>query len=225
MQSQDIGRYIESPNYADDLAATQAAWGASPIPEIAGVFVFLTYLSLPALVGVRSARGATARSTLDGQQEYLFLQRMIGVADEAAWCGGIANPRVRRLAAALHEQHCRFAGMRTAYLDFLAATLALAPLRVRRCLGAPLGDGDRRRYWRYMSHAMALVGGTGPTERVAEQRCRAFVEAQAGVSADGERLYSALLARHPLYVGLAAPVLYDASGRVVRELTGRVHAQ
>jgi hypothetical protein len=225
VQSQDIRRYIESQTYVDDLAATRTAWGEPPIPEIAGVFVFLTYLSLPSLVAVRSGRGATARSTLDGRREYLFLRRMLGVDDQASWHGGIANPRVRRLAGTVHEHHRRFAGMKTAYLDFLAATLTLAPLRVRRCLGAPLGEGDRGRYWRYMGHAMSLVGGGGLSERVAEERCRQFVEARAGVSADGERLYSALLMRHPRYVQLAGPVLYAASRRVVQEMTGHVHAQ
>ena len=206
-------RYAGSPACARDLAVTARVWGGSPVLQVAGVFVFLTYLTLPVLVAVRSRTGGTARSTLDGERERSFLCRLVGISGEAGWRGGIANPRVRRMATALLSRHRRFPGMRPEYLRFVATLVALAPLRVRDRFGLPVPD--RSAYWRYMAQALALVGGCAATEAAGTALVAEFVAVHCGPSVEGTRLHASLREHHPRYVTLAGPVLFGPSRGVL----------
>ena len=91
--------YVGSPSYVDDLSIVGTLWSPPETIAIAGAFIFLTYLTVPTLVAVRSSLGATARSVLDGAREREFLARLVGLTDEQPWRGGIRNGRVWRSVA------------------------------------------------------------------------------------------------------------------------------
>jgi hypothetical protein len=216
------GRYLRSADYAADLAATRATWSGHAIPETAGAFVFLTYLTLPALTAVRAATGPrwTARSVLDGQAERLFLLRLIGLTSDPAWGEGFKNARVRRMAGTMADRHLGFPGMRHEYLDLIASLLALAPLRVRDHLGHETGETQRARYWRYITTAMALMHGRLSAEREASQTSECLVGQLSGLATDGAEPIRSFAARHPAYVQMAIPVLFGPSRTLVLSVIG-----
>jgi hypothetical protein len=193
--------------------------------EIAGAFVFLTYLTMPALTAVRGPEGLP-RSTLDGMAERTFLLRLLGLSAEPSWTGGIANPRVRRLAEAVAERHSGMPGMRQEYMDVIGSLIAVAPLRTRAELGRPPSPGEVPRYWRYMSAVLSLMGIQLRSSAGAEEKCQVFVEEHAEFSADGQAMISSFAQRHPRYVTSALPVLFPASRSVVEAAlvdSGAVH--
>lgn len=182
----------------------------------AGAFVFLTYLTLPILVAVRSRSGAPARSILDGERERSVLRRLVGLDDDPGWRGGIRNGLVRRLAIDLGDRHRRFTSMERDYLDVIGVTIALAPLRTRDPRNAALTEQDRSAYWRYMAHTMRLLGAQFGPEPAATTRCQVFVDLHAGTCPDGVRLFNALNHHHPAHVHAAIPALFDGSRATVR---------
>jgi hypothetical protein len=204
------GPDVGSDRYERDLEAARCAWSDPAVLGAAGAFVFLTYLTLPPLVAVRSASGAPARSFLDGQRERVTLCRLVGLDDAPPWSGGIRNDNVRRLAAELGDRHRRFAGMRSEYLDVMATVIAMAPLRVRPVL-ALTAAVDRTAYWRYMREVMALIGAELPTEEVAVAACQSFVDTHAGRCESGRELFTALNERHPDHVAVAVRALFERS--------------
>jgi hypothetical protein len=215
----ELVRYVASPTYVPDLGATRSVWTDDVFPT-AGVFVFLTYLTVPRLLAVRSTTGAPARSFVDGEREREFLIRLLGITDAAGWSGGIGNARVHRLAASLGERHRRFPGMTPEYIDLLAAVIALAPLRVRAESGPLVGGDDRAAYWRYMTHAMAAIGAGLGSEPAESDRCRAWVKAHAAPSAAGLQLFASLARHHAAHVRRAMPILFERSQAVVEEFAG-----
>jgi hypothetical protein len=203
--------YVDSRDYSRDLDAVRIVWSLPTVPETAGTLVFLTYLTLPALLAVRPPSGALARSVLDGQRERRFLLRALGLDPDPRWRGGIGNARTHQVVGSLSRYHGRFAGMRQEYLDFIAAVIALAPLRVRARLGADPPAGDRAGYWRYVSGLFSLFGTDLPGEEATEASCDSFVREHAGRSAEGGALLASLNQHHPAYVRLALPSLFDSS--------------
>jgi hypothetical protein len=132
--------------------------------------------------------------------------------------GGIRNPRVQRQACLLGRRHAKFNGMRSDYLDFIATVVTLAPLQAGTGLDAPADAQLRGRYWRYMWHAMSLLGADIGDEPGAGDRCLAFIDAHAAASSEGGRLYTSLLARHPRYVERAIPLLPAQAQAIVSDL-------
>jgi hypothetical protein len=201
---------VGSDRYERDLEAARRAWSDPAVLGAAGAFVFLTYLTLPPLVAVRSGSGAPARSFLDGGRERVTLCRLVGLDDAPPWNGGIRNDNVRRLAAELGDRHRRFTGMRAEFLEVMAAVIAVAPLRVRPVL-ARTAAVDRTAYWRYMREVMALIGVELPTEEVAVAACQSFVDTHAGRCESGRQLFAALCQRHPDHVAVAVRALFEGS--------------
>ena len=214
----DVSGYLQSPEYEADLAAAGRVWGRPLVLETAGVFVFLTYLTLPALLDVRSVTGSAARSALDGERERAFLLYLLGFTDDVSWRDGIRNPRVRQRMTSLYAHHSRFPGMQPEYLDFIAAAMSLAPLRVWAAAEATPRDGDRSGYWRYMRHAVSLLGAGIVDEQATQDRCAAFIEMHAAPSPEGRRLLKSLAQHHPRYVELAIPILFKPSQSTVHAL-------
>lgn len=214
--------YVESCDYDIDLSATHLVWTRPLVLETAGTFVFLTYLSLPILVAVRSSRGVPARSTLDGQMERIFLLRLIDLTRQSAWQGGIRNTHVQHMAKKLNKQHADFDGMRPEYINFIAAIIALSPLRVLQCVQQHVDDQDRIRYWRYMTHALSLLGADVGTEEAAQDGCASFIEAHSAPSADGRILFESLIQHHPRFVERAVPALFSRSRSTVGALMMRL---
>lgn len=209
-----------SSDYGRHLEATRRVWSAPMLVETAGVFIFLTYLTVPVLVSVRSASGAPARSALDGEREREFLLRLLGFTEKPRWQGGIRNTHVQRHATLLYEQHTAYFGMRSEYLDFMAAVIALAPLRVRELMDSPANELDRSGYWSYVSTAMSLFDSEIGSEPEARKMCLGFIDAYAGPSAEGRQLLTSLRTRHPEYVQRATPLLFARARSVIDALTG-----
>ena len=222
MNSTDTYRYVESPDYDTDLLATDFVWTGPLVLETAGAFVFLTYLSLPVLVAVRSSRGVPARSALDGEQERIFLLRLLDLTGQGAWQGGIRNTRVQHMAAKLKQRHADFDGMRPEYINFIGAIIALGPLRVRQCAGQHVDRQDRVKYWRYMTHTLSLLGADVGTEQAAQAGCASFIAAHAAPSADGSLLFESLIQHHPRFVERALPALFSRSRSTVGALMMRL---
>jgi hypothetical protein len=218
----DTYRYVDSPGYDTDLVATHLVWTSQLVLETAGTFVFLTYLSLPVLVAVRSGRGVPARSTLDGQAEQAFLLRLVDLTGQSAWQGGIKNARVQHMAEALYKRHVDFAGMQPEYMDFIGAIIALGPLRVLQRAQQYVHDQDRAGYWRYMKHALSLLGADIGSEEAAQDNCASFIEAHSAPSADGSILLESLVQHHPRFVERAVPALFRRSRSTVSELMMRL---
>lgn len=214
----DIGAYLESSCYLEDLAATRSVWAEPLVVGTAGIFIFMTYLTVPALVAVRSGNGLPARSSLDGERERAFLLRLLGGTDEESWQGGIKNQRVQQHTVLLYRRHAKFSGMRPEYLSFMGSVIALAPLEARKSLRTPLCDRDRRRYWRYMTHAVSLLGAQIGSEAEARDRCLRFVRAHAAPSSEGSRLLESLRLLHPDYVERALPSLLGRARPVAEAL-------
>ncbi|WP_406368237.1 hypothetical protein OG788_46790 [Streptomyces sp. NBC_00647] len=225
MRIHDFEDYTRSPGYESDLAAVRAVWSGQDLLETAGTFVFLTYLTLPALTAVRApyARDALARSTLDGAAERVFLLRLLGFTDERAWYGGVRNAKVRELAGLIARRHAEFRGIQQDYLDFIATVIALAPLLVRLETDQPLKPSDLRGYWRYSAAAMALMRARLGSKREAEHKCRAFVDENAGLSPDGAVMLAAFAARHPRHFAAAVPALFPRSRSVVFTALGEAN--
>jgi hypothetical protein len=217
----DIESYVTSTGYFNDIAVTRQIWSQPAMAGTAGAYIFLLYLSLPILLDVRSGNGLPARSALDGERERAFLMNITGCTDHDRWRGGIRNQQVRRQANLLGSHHARFAGMRPEYLDFIGTVITMAPLEVQTKLPAIAHVQRRRSYWRYMNHAMSLLGADVGEESTARDRCLDFIDAYGAPSSEGSRLYASLDARHPSYVERAAAMLPAQAQAIVSELMKR----
>jgi hypothetical protein len=214
----DIESYVVSPDYSGDLAVTRRIWSEPFMAGTAGAYIFLLYLCLPTLLDVRSGGGSPARSALDGERERIFLMNITGCTERDRWRGGIKNRQVMRQASLLGRHHAGFTGMQPEHLDFIGTVITLAPLEVRRELQVP-GYGRRRRsYWRYMSYATSLMNADIGDESTARDRCWSFVDAYAGSSGEGSRLYASLYANHPWYVERAVSMLPPQAQAIVSDL-------
>lgn len=214
----DIQPYVASSEYSYGLAATQLMWSRPKITATAGVYVFLFYLSVPVLLGVRSSTGLPARPALDGERERDFLMNITGCTKNDQLRGGISNLRVQRQARLLGHRHAKFNGMRPDYLDFIGTVVTLAPLEVRARLDSFTDPQLQGRYWRYMHRAMSLLCADIGDETGARDRCLAFIDAHAAASTEGSRLYASLQARHPRYVERAMCILPPRVQAIIGDL-------
>jgi hypothetical protein len=210
------GDYLASREYDADVASVHAIWSPAGVVERAGVFIFLTYLTMPVLTMVRSDRtGALARSSLDGATEREFLVRVLGLEREPPWNDGIRNPHVRQMVWALGHRHRTFSQMRVEYLAFMAQIIAIAPLVVSDGMGVSPAAEDRSQYWRYFAHAMSLMSVDLPDEGDAVADCRAYVESHADRSDEGTRMIQAFAGRHPCHVQDTLPVVFAKTRSIV----------
>jgi len=87
---------------------------------LAGMFLFLSSITISLLIRVQPVHGMARAATLQpgrsANREKHVLQRMLGISEEVVWAGGIANPRIRHLISGLHRRQLRFSGMRQAYI-------------------------------------------------------------------------------------------------------------
>jgi hypothetical protein len=215
----DVDRYVESWRYPGDLAATRAMWAHPGIVEAAGSFILLTYFASPGLLTVRAPGAADSlRTAVDGHRERSFLESVIGVSADDRSGGGIRNPAVRRRVEHLRDRHLDYPGMTGASMTLIAGLIAIAPLRLRVHYDQRLTARVDARYWHYITRVMRLLAADLGSRRSVDRFCGRFVDADAGLSADGADLIAGFSQRHPGHVARALPVLFPATRQVVARL-------
>lgn len=215
--------YLSSPDYDADIAATASVWSGTGVLETAGTFVLLTYFTIPCLLAVQPAGAGSIRTAIDGHRERTFLEGLVGLGVTGV-PSGIARADVRAGLERLRTRHAGYAGMRAEYMDFVGALLAIAPLRTRALLGEPAEESAVRRYLRYMTHAMALLG-IGLTDvsslgRTAER----FTVSSSGRSPLGDDLLRHYRERHRAYFGATFDALFPATREIVVSALADAHA-
>jgi hypothetical protein len=210
--------YVNSPDYAGDLAAARTVWEPSPVLGGAGMFVFTTYATLPLLTSVGSADGSgdalMLRKLVGMKREKELLARLFGIGD----AGGLANPEVRRMLTGLGDRHRRLRGMTSEYLDLFAGVIAIAPLRIRATLGLESGPCDR--YWRYMRHSFGMFGADLGDRDAVTRSCARFIASNTGAGPRTAAYVEHLFAAHPDHMRTCANALFPETSRVLREVTG-----
>src|SRR2546421_12533877 len=110
-----LSAYLEGSDYQHDLKATNHIWAGTDILGTAGVFMFLSYLTIPLLTAVQPvaspSRVVSMKLGLESEREKRFLLRLLGLSQESGWAGGIRNIRVRDMAGELVRTPLRFAGV------------------------------------------------------------------------------------------------------------------
>src|SRR5947209_180194 len=131
--------YLEGSTYRQDLRATHHLWSGSGVLGTAGVFMFLSYLTIPLLTAVQPvaspSRVVSMKLGLESEREKRFLLRLLGISQESGWTGGIRNIRVREMVVHLARNHLQFAGMEHDYMTYFAGIIALSVLRVHATYG------------------------------------------------------------------------------------------
>jgi hypothetical protein len=215
-------QYIESPGYQQDLLAVRRIWGEPECLGIAGMFIFLSYITLPILTIVQPARGPARMSTmkigLENGREKSFLQRMLGLSTESVWQGGIRCPVVRDMILSLHQGHLQLVGMRPEYMDYLSGIVSLSVLRVHAVQGNYIDISTRLSYWRYMQYACSLLGTNLDEELATQERCQEFIYKHTQLSLDGKILFSALQETYSSYVEKSLPVLFQKTFFIIQKL-------
>lgn len=210
-----IAWYINSNVYQRDLQATRHLWMRQGILGKAGMFIFLSYITIPLLLRVQPleglARSATIKLGLLREQEKHFWQRVLGLTDEANWEGGIANFKIRNMLSGLQQRHFRFAGMRQEYINFFAAIIALSPGRIYTNTNTPVDTWIQTAYWRYMTYTWEMLGVTLDTETTASQRCQDFIGLYTQPGTEGKRMFQTLQEIYPTYLQQAIPALFPVT--------------
>lgn len=120
----EFTRYIESSFYKNDLLATSELWQPPKVLGTAGIFIFLSYISIPNLIVVQSAssetRATTMRAGLESEREKRFLQGIIGIGTQ-----GIKDEKVQKSIIELRKHHLQFMGMKNEYMDYISSIIAL----------------------------------------------------------------------------------------------------
>jgi hypothetical protein len=218
--SKTLTDYLTSPLYLQDMQATQTIWTQPGMVGRAGMFLFLSYITIPLLIHVqpahRMARSATLQPGLLREQEKRFLQRMLGISEQEQWAGGIANPRIRRLISDLRRRHLRFSGMHQSYITFFAELIALAPARISTRTSP--ADLTRTGYWRYMTHACTLLGVCLHSEEVTARHCQDFIDRHTRPTDEGQKMFAILAARYPTYIQQVVPDLFPATRLAAQRL-------
>ena len=222
--------YIESPRYQLDLCATQQIWAGSEILGTAGIFMFLSYLTIPRLTTVQPIAGESRvhsmRMGLESEREKRFLLRLLGLSKENGWMGGIRNSRVRDMIVRLAGNHLQFAGMQPDYISYFASIIALSVLRVHATRSTHLQSELIARYWTYIQHALSLLGITLAAPTVVQADCESFISKYTSADEAGRRLLETLWNVYPGYMAKAMPVLFSQTRLIVismlEELRDRV---
>ncbi len=214
--------YVETTSYKTDLLATQMLWKTPRVFGTAGIFIFLSYLTVPDLTTISGGNDPMQRPTmrlgLDGVREERFLRRILGLDTDDEWHGGIRNPKVRSLAVALRNRHEDFVGMQYVFMEFIAGIVAISALRALIALNYEADTKTRTGYWRYLRYAVALLGVQLNSERDVVQNCEAFIDEHAGPSLQGQQMLASLISNHPEYIGRAMPALFPKSRAAVLDL-------
>jgi hypothetical protein len=206
--------YVNSPDYAGDLAAARTVWEPSPVLGGAGMFVFTTYATLPSLTSVGSGDALMLRKIVGMKREKELIVSLLGLGDS----GGLADPGVRRMLTELGDRHRRLHGMTAEYLDLFAGVIAIAPLRVRATLGLESDSCDR--YWRYMRHSFALLGAALGERDAVTRSCARFIAHNTGAGPRTAAYLEHLYAAYPDHMRTCANALFPESSRMLREVTG-----
>src|SRR5437764_1327741 len=129
----ELNAYICSEEYEHDLAATRDLWLRKPALGAVGMFIFLSYTTIPRLIGVHPVafndRVARMSAGLTNSREKKYLLDMFGLSRDHC-SNGIADPRVRYKIRELTARHRRFEGMRPEYMDYIASIIAVSVLRL-----------------------------------------------------------------------------------------------
>ena len=215
-------QYVESPSYHQDLLAVRRLWDEPKFLGIAGMFIFLSYITLPVLTAVQPVAGASRVSTmkvgLASEREKRFLQRMLGLSNEISWQGGISNIRVRKMISKLYRNHRHFLGMQLKYIDYFLGILSLSVLRVHAVYGNQADLNIKVCYWRYMRYTSSLFGVNLKEELATHQYCQAFIDERTQSSVHGKILLKALQQAYPQYVEKALPVLFPRTLLTVQDM-------
>lgn len=183
------------------------------------MFIFTTYVTLPLLSRVGSVdengEAQMLRSIVGKGREKEFLVSLLGIGEEAAPNGGIANPVVRRLLTNLGDLHRDLRGMNGEYLDFFAGVIALSCVRIGAALKLALAVDDCRCYWRYMRHSLTLFGAELGDRETVSNACEHFVAQHAGVDRRTRGHLLQLFAAHPEHMMACSRALFPGSRRVV----------
>ena len=218
--------YIRSPSYQQDLLATSHVWLGEGILGKAGMFLFLTYITLPILFQVQPLSGQTRSSTIKlgllREQEKHFLQRTLGLSHESGWESGIANLRIRAMLSGLRRRHLQFVGMRQEYLHFFTNIIALAPSRIYSSKQTAIDQATFKAYWRYMAYASTLLGVSLGTELEALQSSQAFIDRYSQPDEEGRNMFYILRSMYPEYVQQAFPALFPSTRLVVQHFLEEV---
>jgi hypothetical protein len=215
-------QYIESLDYQQDLLAVRTIWGEPGVLGIAGMFIFLSYITLPILTIAQPARGPSRMTTmkigLANGREKSFLQRMLGLSAESTWQGGIRCPLVRDMVLRLHQGHLQLVGMQPEYMDYLSGIISLSILRVHAVQGIHIDADIRAHYWRYMQYACSLLGTDLGEELATQERCQSFIDKHTKLSLDGNVLLSSLQEAYPSYMEKSLPVLFEKTFFTIQKL-------
>ena len=221
--------YLEGSTYQQDLRATHHLWSGSETLGTAGVFMFLSYLTIPLLTAVQPvaspSRIVSMKLGLESEREKRFLLRLLGLSQESGWGGGIRNVRVRDMAGQLARNHLRFVGMEQGFMTYFAGIIALSALRVHAIRGSYVQDVILAGYWSYMQHALSLLGVTLTTTAEVERDCERFIGKYSYADTVGRLLLETLVEVYPQYVDNALPVLFSQTRVVVTAMLEECHAK
>jgi hypothetical protein len=221
--------YLEGSNYQQDLRATHHIWSGSEVLGTAGVFMFLSYLTIPLLTAVQPvaspSRVVSMKLGLESEREKRFLLRLLGLSQESGWAGGIRNVRVRAMAGQLACHHRQFAGMEPGHMTYFAGIIALSALRVHAIRGSTVRADLLAGYWSYMQHALSLLGVTLTTPAEVERDCESFIGKYTSADVVGRLLFGALVEVYPQYVDNALPALFPRTRVVVTALLEECHVK
>ncbi len=213
-------QYIASSDYQQDLLAVRTIWGEPGVLGIAGMFIFLSYITLPILTSVQPARGPARMSTmkigLENEREKSFLKRMLGLSTEDVWQGGIGCPMVRDMILNLHRGHLQLVGMKPEYMDYLSGIISLSILRVHAAQGNHIDISTKVSYWRYMQYACLLFDTNLNEELATQEQCQAFIHKHTQLSQDGKILLNSLQETYPSYVEKSLPALFPKTFFIIQ---------
>ena len=214
--------YIASDDYLLDLSATRDLWQRPKALGIAGMYIFLSYATIPDLIRVRPVAGqprtSTMRLGLDSQREKQFLLGVLGLRQEDSWLGGIRNQKVQESMRVLTSQHLAYAGMQQGYMDFFAGIIAVSILRTYNNYNWPVQPETQFRYWRYVTYASLLLNVELQGFPEMNKTCGDFCDSHSSSSSEGQHLFSALQEIYPDYIALCLPILFPVSRAVVVQL-------
>ena len=217
-----VDAYVKSPRYTGDLHAARTVWEPREVLGGAGLFIFVTYATLPVLatVGSTPERGEALmlRGMLGMRREKAMLAYLLDTADRGELAGALANPAVRRMLIALGRQHKGLRGMNSAYMDLFAGVIAIAPLRTRAGVAQELNDETYGAYWHYMQQSFAILGAKlGDRNEVADAR-EEFIARNTGTVPQATEYIARLSVAYPRHMINCRLALFPRT----RELIGDI---
>ena len=215
--SSEFIQYIESSFYKNDLLATRELWQSPKVLGTAGIFIFLSYISIPNLIIVQSAsseaRAITMKLGLESEREKRFLQGIIGVGTQ-----GIKDKKVQKSIIELGQHHRQFMGMRNEYMDYISSIIALSVLRVYASKNISISQESRASYWRYIGYAVSLLGTELKNELDAQSFCENFINKYTQSSEQGKSMLKALIEIYGEYILPAVEIAFPATQVTIRSM-------